>query len=333
MPDLADFYYQSGLDLRSGIIPYSKTTDPVAFPPAALFVFYLLSFLPLLPLQVFWTLLSFSSLLVSIGLLAKNKKELFVFTSLAFLSFPVKFTFGMGQINHFILLFVTLNLIFFLKNKDFLSGLFLALSLLLKMTPVLLLPFFLLRKKFRLIFWCFFCLLLVFIFPYFFFGKTVYQDYFFTALPRLFNSFGNSFYYNQSLLAMITRLLGKVPVTMAVYIMSVVLILVSTFIRVVAPRRAPAKDYLLILTANLLLNGICWQHHLVFLLPAMVILYQQLVKNSRKRLWLVFLGVAFLLVSVNIKNPHNLMGSLWGNFFLSHGTWGIAFLWLLLFLT
>lgn len=327
LPDFA-LFYQEGLDLRQGINPYTRVTKPCSYPPTALMLFHLLPFLPFAWSQVIWTLLSILALILSAILLSRNFRQALLFLAFSFLAFPVKYNLGMGQINLLLLLFITLNFYFWQKRKDFLSGLFLSLSLMLKLTPVLLVLFFLLRKKFRLV-------LSSFLFSFFglglsflLLGKELFSSYFLKALPDYLNIIENNFYYNQSLLGSLGRLFESSRITLVVFLFLSGVFLFLSFWKSSKDNKVAWSS---VLTANILLSGFSWQHHLVILLPAMVITAQKLVKKRRKWPWWSFLGIIYFLIAYNIKNPFPLMGSLWGNFLLSHGTWGMILLWRLLF--
>src|SRR5258708_34350348 len=142
--DFTDYYYVSEHVLY-GQNPY--ISDPhyftgQAYPPIAMLFFIPLTFFSYFIAAKIWIVLS---ILASIGaayLCARIYKinffssiSLFMI-SLVFISFPLRFTLGMGQINTIILLFITLSIYFLNTNKDKKAGIFLALPILLKFFPV-----------------------------------------------------------------------------------------------------------------------------------------------------------------------------------------------------
>ena len=338
LPDLANYYYQSGVNLRQGINPYTKLVEPISYPPPALVLFYLTAFGSLYRVQIIWTWLSFLALLASVVMLSRNRGDAVIFLAFVWLSFPIKFTFGMGQVNHFILLFIVLNYIFYLKRKDILSGIFLGLALLFKPIFVLLILFFFGRKKTKILTAALAVFGLGWLASYFVMDQKIFFSFFPVALPRLVNNFGNNFYYNQSLQAALTRILGTNYLVLVIYFLLVLVVLVMTFAKIFCYPIKQSEDrffqdelaYSLVLVANLLLTGLTWQHHLIFLIPPMIVLYRILAKKRSKKLWWFLLGLIYLLLASNIRNPQIFMHTFWGNLLLSHGTIGVILLWFIL---
>lgn len=195
-PDFSVYYYGSQLFL-SGQNPYlsgQKLFSGYSYPPSVFLLFVPFVLLPFQASQSLWVFLNVLFLIASIILLAKLFSVKFfsdtnlILSGLIFLSFPVKFTLGMGQINILILLFLVLSLYFLKIKNDFFGGVFLGLSLVIKLFPLLLPVYFLLKlnKKILTGFLAIFgaAFLSVFIFvpektnlyffhnvvPYFFFG-------------------------------------------------------------------------------------------------------------------------------------------------------------------
>lgn len=327
LPDFASYFYQSGIDLRNNVNPYIKGVNPIGYPPPALLLFKSFSYFPLSTAQLLWSFLSIASLVLAIVLLSRNFKETLLFSSLAFLSFPVKFTLGMGQINHIILLFIVLNLIFWLKGKEFLSGVFLGLALLFKpIFPLLLLFFFGLRKWWLLLATSV-TVVIGWLISFLFLGNYLIKDFFSYGMPKGFFGFGNNFYYNQSLQAMLTRLLGTSQAVLVIYILLIALVLIFSFKKSISKKESLKISYCLILTASMLVNGITWQHHFIFLIPPMIITAHLCLKNKRDWRSGAYLVIIYMLLSFNIKNPYPLMSS-FGGILLSHGTIGVILLWL-----
>ena len=120
----------------------------------------------------------------------------FLILLLVSLSFPVKFTLGMGQINHLILLLFVLSIYFLEKRKTFLSGLSFSLSLAIKFFPIFFPLYFLLKKKWKILFYFMisFCVLSLIAFIV----NPQINLYFYKNIFPSFLSGWNTEYYNQS---------------------------------------------------------------------------------------------------------------------------------------
>ncbi len=158
-PDFTNYYYGAKHILK-GDNPYIPdnnyfTSNP--YPPFALILFIPFSFLSYEVASKLWVVLSILAVLYIIYLLSKTYKHSFFspinlfLSSLVFLSFPLKFTLGMGQINILILLLLTLGFYFMQKNKLNYSGIFLALSITIKFFPLLLLPYFVIHREWKIL--------------------------------------------------------------------------------------------------------------------------------------------------------------------------------------
>jgi len=113
---------------------------------------------------------------------------------LAFLSFPLKFTLGMGQINNFILLFFSFFYYFMQKNKKILSSFFISLSYLLKLTPVFSVFYFLKNRKWQMVSIISLFVILGLASSYLLLPEQIVKDFFIHVLPNFRISINNSSY-------------------------------------------------------------------------------------------------------------------------------------------
>src|SRR5579872_3595971 len=158
-PDF-NVYYPAASAYVHGTDPYKEGArffTNFVYPPIVLLFFSPFLILPIVYAAKIWLFISFFCLFLSLYLLFKlestsvfSKTNLFI-SSLIFLMFPLKFTLGMGQINIVILLFLTLAYYFSSKKAAYLGGLFTALALALKMFPVFILPYFLIKREWKLL--------------------------------------------------------------------------------------------------------------------------------------------------------------------------------------
>src|SRR3989344_3265948 len=162
---------------------------PFNYPPTSLLLLWPLAFLNFKAANILWNISSIFSVFLTIFLLLKlilpklNRKIfllIFLVLSFAFTIpfFPVKFNIGNGQINHFLLLFVTLSFYLYFKNKKTLTALSLASAACIKLAPVIFLLFFLLKKDWFVIKRFFAFLAVLFIAPILIFGWDFQKRYY-----------------------------------------------------------------------------------------------------------------------------------------------------------
>jgi len=325
LPDFILYYYPTGSQLSQGLNPYHLPTGLLYSPPALLF-FRLLDYLPPQPTQLIWTLLSFLALLLSLWLIIKltklkpSRKWFLLLSPFFFLSFPAKFTLGMGQINHFILLLFTASFYFYQQKKKNLSAIFLTLSFLIKLFPVWTFLFFIYKKDWgyikKIILYSFSAFLISLIFL----PLQIFKDYFTFVLPGFLTHTANSSYYNQALTGLISRFISHPPLQAALATF-LSLILVFLAWKKLKSRLSNNLKFSLFITLSLLINPVSWQHHLVFLFFPFIILFTRFYSQKNTRgLSLTFL--AYLLIFINIKNPQPFTNTIWGNLLLSHATIG-----------
>src|SRR3990172_2721336 len=154
---LIDFevYYRYGKILTSGRSPYGPEFTqgiPFNYPPSSFILFATLSFINPLSASLLFTGSSILFFLLTAYSVLKNyfpsKPVRFLILALLFQNFPLKFTLVTGQVNLFVLSFLFLAFLNDRKNKPFLSSIYWSLACMLKLTPVTLSLYFLLRKKY-----------------------------------------------------------------------------------------------------------------------------------------------------------------------------------------
>lgn len=317
LPDFENFY-KEGVYLKQGLDPYKREIRPCTYPPTTLSVFSTFQNIPFLLAQNLWFWLSVICLILSVILFAKNTTEFLLFLGASLIFFPTKFTLSSGQINLFVLLFVCLNYYFWRKKKEVWSGIFLGVALMLKLTPLFLVLFFIINKKFKLLLSTLLSGVVGLLISIIVLGKEKVIYYFTNVLPTLGIGFGNGYYYNQSF----TGLIARFSLPSIIFYMFLFLMLGITLVK----KNKPEIIFAMVLILNTLFSVFSWQHHLVFLLPALFIIYKNIKeKNKLERIVLIFI---FMLLAINIKNPQIFMGSFFGNLILSHATFGMILLWI-----
>jgi len=331
-PDFLVHYYSPSV-LLSGGNPYTFSNKPFlpnVYPPVTIISFFPLSFFPLFVAERIWGLISLASLILSVYLLFKTyKKNIFsslgfVVLGLVFLSFPVKFTMGMGQINNLILMIIALSIYLIKRKKILLSAFSLSLALSMKFFPIFFLLYFLLKREWKIfisiIFFFAFLNLLVFI---------IYPElvsYFYSKVFINFLYGWKTDYFNQSLTGFLGRNFTDIYLReFTRTIMSVFFAIVSFYV-IYKTKNINKLIYFhlsLLITLGLIINNFSWQHHFVFMIiPFLFTLFYLLDKKNYRGLAVLF--IAYLLVSFNFKDPSHFSPLL-----TSHVLYGVVLMWVL----
>jgi len=317
-------YYFVAQDIRTNSNPYldnshTSTWPPLFYPPSAFIFLTPLAFFSSQQSIAVWTMGSLFSLLLSIFLLTRllYKKFSWIFfcllACLAFLSFPFKFTLGMGQINLYVFLFSLLAFWLFVRHHPIWSGTFLGVAIALKLFPVIFFLFFLRKKAFLP------CVVATFVFflshvPMILeYGNQMVIQYYLHHLPLFsLTSTGNAAYYNQSLNSLLIRMhIGSPFLTLIQVVASLLIWGISFFSMKTQMKdltnKQLVREWSLLSAALLITMGVVWQHYFVFELPAFALLLFEIVKmnmQKKNQCGLMVLGVvAYFLISANIAHP------------------------------
>jgi len=323
-PDLSQYYFGA-----KSMNPY---LNGIIYPPFSILIFSLLTYFPFVWIEKVWTILSSVSLFASVYLIFRlyNKKIFsilgFVALGLVCLSFPVKFTLGMGQINNFILLIFVSALYFLNKERNHLASFFLSLSLAIKLFPVYLLIYFFLAKKWKIILLLVIFLISLSLIAMVFVGLKINLYFYENFLPTLLSGWKTD-YYNQSLTGFIGRsFLQNIFSQIIIGFTSLIFIFVSilTVFKSLKNKALMNMCFGLLITLNVVVNNFSWQHHFVFLIfPFLVTLFYILnLKKSLKPILIIF--ISYVLISFNLKNPSDVLILL-----QSHIFYGTVLLWFL----
>lgn len=151
--------------------PYSNLAPlyPFFYLPAALVFFRPLNLLPYSAAVFIWTAVSFVAFVCGLFLLFKSLEQLglgfsklqqsLMFLALSFF-YPLKFTLLSGQANAVIFFCLAAAFYFYLQEQDLLVGLCLALGTILKISPAILLLYFLIKRRWKIFLWGIFFIVL-----------------------------------------------------------------------------------------------------------------------------------------------------------------------------
>jgi alpha-1,2-mannosyltransferase len=328
---LIDFgvYYEAVKTTFSGFNPYLylyQKTIPFNYPPSFISLFTPLTSISPHLSQILFTIISILALILSVNILfcffpAKYHKYKYLILALTFQNFPTKFTLVMGQINLIVLLLLILAFYKEKKGNWLQSGLFWGLAISLKLTPVFLIVYFLVKKEFKLILTGLLTFLILTLFSITLFPHT--QSYYSRVLPSLLSMQNLSpVLYDQSLQAFLTRLnLGKFSKTIAdLAVLTLLAMIIWKYIKKKGNNRFQDLNFysalLILMTIG---SSFAWQHHFVTLFPAFICQSIHVLRNRNIKRGLLLLICAILvgyhfpeIANPSTSNPllvsHTLLG-------------------------
>lgn len=276
---LNDFsVYMNGVEHTLTGNPYTqKFFDYYNYPPPATLFFYAFKLLPVDASEFVFTGLSITSLFISTLLLFRlthQKPKFYLLLPISYLLLrfnPTRLTLTLGQINLIVLLLILLAF-YFSKKRQFISGITLALAFIFKFTPIFLLLFFILKKQGKVILGFIDTVILLHFLAILAFGWNLTGYYYLEVLPKLLTQTGlytaQLTYMNQSL----TALLGRLGI-FDLYHTLIKLAAILPLLWLLSRRRLDFTTYALFLMfMTIFLPTFAWQHHYVFLIPAIFLL-------------------------------------------------------------
>lgn len=326
--ELQDFrvYHQAAQDLSQHLNPYHAASYAFIYPPSALSLLWPVSWLPVQWAEMVWTALSLFALALSLKLVAndlKPKPHWLWWVSgvvLSFWLFPVKFTFGMGQINLLVLVLIVVAWRQQIHQKSVWAGVWLGLAAALKLFPLLLLIPWMMERRWKSVLVAGVVFVLLHLPAVLLFSPSVLLDFYLTQLngiPRI----GNAVYYNQAFTGVMARL--ELPNQLSNWINTGLGIgFITTMLCLRRAESSPELSWLefgLWMCGWLLVGGLAWQHHFVWVIPALLVLTQQYWRDKR---WgsQVCLALVAALMGYNFKTPPTELTLWW--LLGSHATWG-----------
>ncbi len=279
-----------------------ESITPFKYSPMFAMLISPLAFIPQKTASLVFFTISFV-LLIIICRLAKRlifeedtsfkNKVLFYFLPVLFTSRFILAVLDSGQVNIMILALVIAGFYFARKEKNILSAALIALSFMFKYTSVILLPYFVFRKKIKLallviIFTILYCLL-----PALYVGPQKQMNYLKEWLPSISEtSLDKGSWYdtkNQSLYSLILRSLSKdspykplanLDFNQALALSAILGGLIYLFILISRGNAGQTLDYSLLLICMALFNPNAWLVNFSFLLFAYLVITYYLIQNG-----------------------------------------------------
>ena len=185
---------------------------PNAYPPFSNLFYIPLTFFPFGIALTIFTLVSFFSIIGSVYLSLKlvfKKFDLYTMLlglSLTLVSFPTKFTLGMGQVNAITLFLLLYSFYLNSKNKSVLSGVLMGIAIMLKPIFGFFLIYFILQKSWKMIFYLLMTVSAGFLGSLIYYGPGLWIFWVKDVMTPLMNLAGRESYYNQGLLGFVSRI-------------------------------------------------------------------------------------------------------------------------------
>ncbi len=291
----SDFYKTANPYLNPNIY------TPSGYPPFSYFFYIPLTVLPFKIAQTTFVLMSFFSIIGSVVLSLKmifKKAGLYVFLfvlALALISFPTKFTLGMGQVNA-IVLFLLLYSHLHSNDKPAFSGLLVGIAIMLKPIFGFFLFYFFLNKSWKLISYSLITVFVGFLGSMTFYGPGLWIYWIHDIVFPLLNYAGRESYYNQGFVGFISRLSSDIFLRKAA---EWGIIIISTILLYVKRKKDTFLLFSQFIISLLLLDSLSWQHHFVWLIFPFVLLAKHALGNKKVWFW-ILLFLSYLLVSWNL---------------------------------
>jgi len=293
---------------------------PYLYPPPLAIAMIPLSHLPFRWAYRLWVLGEQVFLIASLYLLAENLPSFggYAWPFLIILAanmYPVYLSNDIGQVGMLILLVLSLAIHFARRGRFFWAGVVLGVGGMIKISPLLLLGFFALQRKWRALTGAILALVVLSAVSIGVAGPQVMFSFIQTNLGKSVPE-QIGFYSNLSLAAFIHRLFSvpggspyELPVRWGFILTCLGLLVLLSHRQYPQTGQTFTVLFSLWITAMLLVSPITWEHHLVWLLPAFGFAVSALVDTqSRSSPWL-FLWFALIYTVVAFENlPLNRFG-------------------------
>jgi hypothetical protein len=308
MIDFPSYYSAAKITFKDHRSPYEYQDlhqtgtfigPPFLYPPPSLLVFYPFSLLSLQGAQ---------GLFIGLALI-------YVFSY-----HPTVHSLWLGQVNLLILLMLILS--WYTLQKDGHPGLValpFSLAIIIKTYPALLLVYLLVKRKFAVVFWILGLLSGYFIIALIFLPREVWIDWLTVVVPS--GGYGNAALgvleptspWNQSLNGFFSRIFipteyshtlinSPAAARVLTYVFSLVIIIVATRLCYLASKKYKSDkimniEFSVFLLTVYLIAPFSWEHHLVFVLPAIMVVIYLLFHSKDNVVICIIVGAAVLMIA------------------------------------
>jgi hypothetical protein len=301
-PDFGVYYYGAQF-LKNGRSLYDNPGlyTGIGYPPQTLLLFLPFTLFPYGLSQAVWIILSYISLAVSIAILVRmfypkiTVSEILMIIGAAGLTFPVKFSLGMGQSNLIALGLLTGFIYQFRKNRIIAAAAFLGTATVLKPQLLIIFLALILLRKWKTGFVAGGIHLIAVISTGMLFGWNQFTVYLLREVPYMSLYRGPEIYYNQGIRAMVSRILPDSAAPGFISFLSAVIITITVYV-IIVRKFDLIRAVLMLLPTFLLIEPLSWQHHYIFLIPTVIYLAGELYRTKNFGYFLF----AIIFISVNL---------------------------------
>ncbi|MDO8551837.1 MAG: glycosyltransferase family 87 protein [bacterium] len=335
-------YYYAARSILTGLNPYHSLLggDAFQYAPNSLLVFAFTGFFEPETAFIVWTILSFLAVVLSVLLIIKTLKlniNYFTFCLLLILvigAFPMRFNLSSGQPNNFLLLAFAASFWAYTTKRNLLAGFFLTLIGGIKIFPLFVGSYFLIKKQYKVIV----SVLFSFLFLYFF-TAGIFGSYLITIFPQLSYErfdltaiFSNKIYYNQALTGFLARLYFPTNLSIALYLIFFIILIFFTIKTITRKtlEKGPtflALEYSLFILLWLILGGFSWQHYFTVLIFPFLSVLSFIQRKPESKILFVPLFLSYFLVASNLRD--GIFSQYFPAIILSHVFYGTMILYIL----
>ena len=293
--DLRSFYYAASA-VTEGLSPYERPilqalsdaaglkdyVYPYLYPPILAMALQPLLIIPPQWISAFYLIFNTLTILLSLLLLVKlankalpdiSQQRLYVTVFFALISLPMHSNLMLGQINIAVLLFLIASFYFcYCRNQDLVAGSLLALAVLIKLTPLGFVMFFLLDKRFKVVFGFVIsisCIILISLLHED--GPTLWLAFLNSVATTTANeTAGLSQKVSIANISLLSVMRDVVPETMLTALFITLISVIATILLCLSFRHMHHHKHLLImpwLSLMLLVSPILYTHHFIYLIP------------------------------------------------------------------
>ncbi|MEI7998926.1 MAG: glycosyltransferase family 87 protein [Candidatus Omnitrophota bacterium] len=327
-------YYKAGGDILQGKDIYLRDKEevtPYKYSPFFAFVFAPLSMLPIkgaaavffainfiLTILLFilsWKLLNHPPVFKPLS----DRGRLLVYGLVLLCSMRYIFlVWDSGQVNVLMCFLVVAGLFFVSRNKDMMAGALFAAAILIKYTPAIFLPYFLVNKKPKVVLWTIAFVAIFLALPSVMVGVSKEVSYLSSWLPSIIGTSLDTQSYldhkNQSLFSMILRFFSVTKYNVHILSLSfhqallvgyglALLLYLVAFIPTKRGLRNSVIDYALLIICTALFNPNGWLFNFVsLLLPYMLLICYAFMAKTKDRYVLLSLIAAFVVPNLMCKD-------------------------------
>lgn len=301
-------YLTSSRDFFNGKNPY--TIDgifPYIYPQFFNVFLYPLTIIPYWMAVLAWLLIGYISLFFTIKILIEifdNKKSDFkkvlnYFSAINLLLFSIlQDNFLNGQVNILLLFFCTLFLKYLNDNKRLMSGLFLALSIAIKITPAILTVWLVFNKNYRIFLYTLVISIIMIIgLPYIFIGEKTFEYYSYYLDNFILHKTTKG---NEIKGFSLTNFYALIHPKIAIFLSVITMIALNYWNQISSKiENIELKRFFLFslyLISILLISPLSEGHHLIMILPAYLFILNYLTKFPNKYLIAVFIIITFIVL-------------------------------------